>query len=73
MHHKLYIIVKRYNSMKLYQIIKSSLCRIVAPEYGLMNLQLIPMLVGFFTYKIATFTQAIEEAITIVGNDAQIE
>ncbi|XP_024961111.1 protein CONSERVED ONLY IN THE GREEN LINEAGE 160, chloroplastic [Cynara cardunculus var. scolymus] len=47
---------------------------IVAPEYGLMNLQLIPMLVGFFTYKIATFTQAIEEAITIVGNnDAQVE
>ncbi|KAJ9550305.1 hypothetical protein OSB04_014350 [Centaurea solstitialis] len=43
---------------------------IVAPEYGLMQLQLIPMLVGFFTYKIATFTQAIEEAITIVGNDA---
>lgn len=46
---------------------------IVAPEYGLMHLELIPMLVGFFTYKIATFTQAIEEAITIVGNDAQIE
>lgn len=59
--------------MKLYQITKFSLCRIVAPEYGLMNLQLIPMLVGFFTYKIATFTQAIEEAITIIGNDAQIE
>lgn len=45
----------------------------MAPEYGLMNLQLIPMLVGFFTYKIATFTQAIEEAVTIVGDDAQIE
>ncbi|MCL7027984.1 hypothetical protein MKW94_012118 [Papaver nudicaule] len=36
---------------------------ILAPEYGLMNLQLIPMLLGFFTYKLATFTQAIEEAI----------
>ncbi|KAI3780460.1 hypothetical protein L2E82_10441 [Cichorium intybus] len=46
---------------------------IVAPEYGLMHLELIPMLVGFFTYKIATFTQAIEEAITIVGNDAQVD
>lgn len=44
------------------------LCRIVVPEYGLMHLELIPMLVGFFTYKIATFTQAIEEALTIVGN-----
>ncbi|KAL8249239.1 hypothetical protein R6Q59_006107 [Mikania micrantha] len=45
----------------------------VVPEYGLMNLELIPMLVGFFTYKIATFTQAIEEAITVVSNDAQID
>lgn len=48
-------------------------CRIVVPEYGLMHLELIPMLVGFFTYKIATFTQAIEDAITVVSNDAQIE
>ncbi|KAL7586971.1 hypothetical protein Lser_V15G40723 [Lactuca serriola] len=46
---------------------------IVVPEYGLMHLELIPMLVGFFTYKIATFTQAIEEAITIVENDAQVD
>lgn len=48
-------------------------CRIVVPEYGFMHLELIPMLVGFFTYKIATFTQAIEDAITVVTNDAQIE
>ncbi|KAM7503328.1 hypothetical protein LguiB_002232 [Lonicera macranthoides] len=41
---------------------------IVVPEYGLMHLELIPMLVGFFTYKLATFTQAIEEALNIVGN-----
>ncbi|KAG8386808.1 hypothetical protein BUALT_Bualt03G0187300 [Buddleja alternifolia] len=42
---------------------------ILVPEYGLMQLELIPMLVGFFTYKIATFTQAIEEAInTVAGN-----
>lgn len=39
---------------------------IIAPEYGLMHLDLIPMLVGFFTYKIATFTQAIEEAVGIL-------
>ncbi|KAL0740737.1 hypothetical protein Bca4012_082250 [Brassica carinata] len=38
---------------------------ILVPEYGFMHLELIPMLVGFFTYKIATFFQAIEEAITI--------
>lgn len=37
--------------------------RILVPDYGFMNLQLIPMLVGFFTYKIATFFQAIEEAL----------
>lgn len=40
-------------------------CRILVPEYGFMHLELIPMLVGFFTYKIATFFQAIEEAISI--------
>ncbi|KAG7568818.1 hypothetical protein ISN45_Aa04g016030, partial [Arabidopsis thaliana x Arabidopsis arenosa] len=38
---------------------------ILVPEYGFMHLELIPMLVGFFTYKIATFFQAIEEAISI--------
>lgn len=43
-------------------------CRIAVPEYGLMHLDLIPMLVGFFTYKIATFFQAIEEAVKIVEN-----
>ncbi|KAK9922757.1 hypothetical protein M0R45_031204 [Rubus argutus] len=36
------------------------------PQYGFMHLELIPMLVGFFTYKIATFVQAIEEAIPTV-------
>jgi len=30
-----------------------------------MHLELIPMLVGFFTYKIATFVEAIEDAITV--------
>ncbi|KAJ9686140.1 hypothetical protein PVL29_015165 [Vitis rotundifolia] len=45
---------------------------IVVPEYGFMHLELIPMLVGFFTYKVATFVQAIEEALTIVGKDTQV-
>lgn len=39
--------------------------RILVPEYGFMHLELIPMLVGFFTYKVATFFQAIEEDISI--------
>ncbi|GLT61135.1 hypothetical protein SLA2020_338600 [Shorea laevis] len=38
---------------------------ILVPQYGFMHLELIPMLVGFFTYKIATFVQAIEEALTV--------
>jgi ATP synthase protein I len=33
-----------------------------------MHLELIPMLVGFFTYKIAMFTQAIQESIPDVRN-----
>ncbi|XP_062152878.1 protein CONSERVED ONLY IN THE GREEN LINEAGE 160, chloroplastic [Alnus glutinosa] len=45
---------------------------ILVPEYGFMHLELIPMLVGFFTYKIATFVQAIEEALTVVGKETQV-
>ncbi|GAB4824888.1 hypothetical protein Ancab_007758 [Ancistrocladus abbreviatus] len=45
---------------------------IAVPEYGLMHLELIPMLVGFFTYKIATFVQAIEEAVFFVGKKPDI-
>ena len=45
--------------------------RILVPEYGFMHLELIPMLVGFFTYKIATFFQAIEEALTVSGEKRQ--
>ncbi|XP_037406452.1 protein CONSERVED ONLY IN THE GREEN LINEAGE 160, chloroplastic-like [Triticum dicoccoides] len=41
---------------------------ILVPEYGFMHLELIPMLVGFFTYKIAMFTQAILESVPDVGN-----
>ncbi|MBA0834069.1 hypothetical protein Goarm_006456, partial [Gossypium armourianum] len=40
---------------------------ILVPEYGYMQLELIPMLVGFFTYKIATFFQAIDDAVNVVG------
>lgn len=35
------------------------------PDYGFMHLDLIPMLVGFFTYKVATFAQAIEDALNV--------
>lgn len=45
---------------------------ILVPGYGFMHLDLIPILVGFFTYKIATFTQAIEEALTIVGTKSEV-
>ncbi|CAO2165895.1 unnamed protein product [Urochloa humidicola] len=41
---------------------------ILVPDYGFMHLELIPMLVGFFTYKIATFAQAIQDSIPAVGN-----
>uniref|UniRef100_A0A0A9EPZ8 CGL160/ATPI domain-containing protein n=1 Tax=Arundo donax TaxID=35708 RepID=A0A0A9EPZ8_ARUDO len=41
---------------------------ILVPEYGFMHLELIPMLVGFFTYKIATFAQAIQDSMPVVGN-----
>uniref|UniRef100_K3XJN8 CGL160/ATPI domain-containing protein n=1 Tax=Setaria italica TaxID=4555 RepID=K3XJN8_SETIT len=39
---------------------------ILVPDYGFMHLELIPMLVGFFTYKIATFAQAIQDSIPAV-------
>ncbi|KAK9132090.1 hypothetical protein Scep_011618 [Stephania cephalantha] len=44
---------------------------ILVPNYGFMHLDLIPMLVGFFTYKVATFVQAIEEALTVVEKETQ--
>ncbi|XP_031284406.1 protein CONSERVED ONLY IN THE GREEN LINEAGE 160, chloroplastic [Pistacia vera] len=45
---------------------------ILVPEFGYMHLDLIPMLVGFFTYKIATFVQALEDAIPVVDKKAQV-
>ncbi|GFP79190.1 phosphoenolpyruvate carboxylase 1 [Phtheirospermum japonicum] len=44
---------------------------ILVPEYGLMHLELIPMLVGFFTYKIATFVQVIEDAVNAASGNKQ--
>ncbi|PKI62903.1 protein CONSERVED ONLY IN THE GREEN LINEAGE 160, chloroplastic [Punica granatum] len=44
---------------------------ILVPEYGMMQLELIPMLVGFFTYKIATFLQAIEDAVSTIDTKNQ--
>ncbi|KAF8413748.1 hypothetical protein HHK36_001741 [Tetracentron sinense] len=46
---------------------------ILVPEYGFMHLDLIPMLVGFFTYKMATFIQAIEVALTVVEEETQVQ
>lgn len=45
--------------------------RILVPDYGFMHLELIPILVGFFTYKIATFIQAVEDAVKAVGGENQ--
>ncbi|KAG2712519.1 hypothetical protein I3760_04G130600 [Carya illinoinensis] len=45
---------------------------ILVPEYGYMHLELIPMLVGFFTYKIATFVQAVEESLPVVGEKTEV-
>ncbi|KAI4325154.1 hypothetical protein MLD38_030575 [Melastoma candidum] len=44
---------------------------ILVPEYGAMHLELVPMLIGFFTYKIATFVQAIEEALSGITRKTQ--
>ncbi|XP_057792371.1 protein CONSERVED ONLY IN THE GREEN LINEAGE 160, chloroplastic [Salvia miltiorrhiza] len=44
---------------------------ILVPDYGFFPLELIPMLVGFFTYKIATFMQAIEEAVNVAAGNTE--
>lgn len=58
---------KKFNSHDSFSLTNSVEfgCRLVVPQYGFMQLELIPMLVGFFTYKIATFIQAIEEALPV--------
>ncbi|KAI6697241.1 hypothetical protein NL676_017360 [Syzygium grande] len=45
---------------------------ILVPEYGTMHLELIPMLVGFFTYKIATFVQAIEDSVSTLTKNTEV-
>lgn len=47
------------------------MCRILVPDCGFVHLDLIPMLVGFFTYKIATFMQAIEDAVNAATGKAE--
>lgn len=44
---------------------------ILVPDFGFVHLNLIPMLVGFFTYKIATFVQAIEDVLPTFGAKIQ--
>ncbi|KAI3439896.1 uncharacterized protein J3R85_004319 [Psidium guajava] len=45
---------------------------ILVPEYGTMHLELIPMLVGFFTYKVATFVQAVEESVSTLTKNTDV-
>ncbi|XP_024518243.1 uncharacterized protein LOC9660831 [Selaginella moellendorffii] len=42
---------------------------LLAPELGVAELQLIPMLVGFFTYKIATMAQVVQDALPQESRD----
>ncbi|OAY57363.1 protein CONSERVED ONLY IN THE GREEN LINEAGE 160, chloroplastic [Manihot esculenta] len=46
---------------------------ILVPDYGLMHLELIPMLVGFFTYKIATLVQAMGDAFNVTVEKTSLE
>ncbi|KAL8524199.1 hypothetical protein ACS0TY_013968 [Phlomoides rotata] len=46
--------------------------KILVPDYRFIHLDLIPMLLGFFTYKIATFTQAIEEGVNAATGKIQL-
>ncbi|KAL6529463.1 hypothetical protein OROGR_015086 [Orobanche gracilis] len=40
---------------------------ILVPDYGFLPLDLIPMFVGFFTYKMATLLQVVEDVVNAVG------
>ncbi|KAF3791815.1 ATP synthase protein I [Nymphaea thermarum] len=44
---------------------------ILVPEHGFIQLDLIPMLVGFFTYKIATFVQAMLDVLPMDGKEKE--
>lgn len=37
--------------------------RLLVPEYSVMHLDLIPMLLGFFTYKAATLVETFKELL----------
>jgi len=37
---------------------------LVVPEYGIFELQLIPMLLGFFTYKAATLVRTFQDILS---------
>ena len=41
-------------------------CSILVPSYDAIPLELIPMLVGFFTYKAATILQAIQDVMSTI-------
>ncbi|KAG0487350.1 hypothetical protein HPP92_009445 [Vanilla planifolia] len=43
----------------------------LVPDLGFIHLELIPMLVGFFTYKVATFAQAIQDSFFLVDERNQ--
>lgn len=43
---------------------------VLAPEYGFVHLQLIPILVGFFTYKAATVVEAFRDIVQGSGEES---
>lgn len=47
-------------------------CSLAVPQYDVIPLQLIPMLVGFFTYKGATFVETFKELLPKSEVDSEI-
>lgn len=45
---------------------------VVAPEYSLLHLQLIPILVGFFTYKAATVVEVFRDALQASSQEKDV-
>ncbi|PKA66560.1 hypothetical protein AXF42_Ash003214 [Apostasia shenzhenica] len=43
----------------------------LVPDHGFLHLELIPMLIGFFTYKVAAFVQAIQDLFIVVEEKSQ--
>lgn len=46
-----------------YFVLKRMAGRLAVPQYDVIPLQLIPMLVGFFTYKAATLVETFKELL----------